>query len=84
MIILELPWLSITEVRYRLSRGSSLVHTLQLQATTGTPVEVPVPRKVIFILVVLFGTGRGCFEEGVGSREVRGARGESGEVRSMR
>jgi hypothetical protein len=33
-----------------------LVQTSQLHATTGTPVEVPVPRKVTFILLLSFGT----------------------------
>ena len=34
------------EVRNRLSRGSLLLQTSQLQPSTGTPLEVPVPRKV--------------------------------------
>ncbi len=38
-----------TETRRRLSRGSSDVHVSQLQAMEGTPVDVPVPRKVSFI-----------------------------------
>ena len=38
------------DVRSRLSRGSRLVHTGQVQPVSGTPVEVPVPRNVIFIL----------------------------------
>jgi len=40
-----------------------------LQATTGTPVEVPVPRKVIFILLFSFGI------EGVGGFRVSGFQG---------
>ena len=40
------------EVRKRLSLGSLLLHTLQLQPMTGTPLDVPVPRKV----KVIFGT----------------------------
>ncbi len=60
MMIFELPWLSMTEVRYRLSRASSLLHTSQLHATTGTPVEVPVPRKVTFIISFLFDKGKGA------------------------
>jgi hypothetical protein len=35
-------------VRRRLSFESGDVHTGQLQATIGTPVLVPVPKKVIF------------------------------------
>src|SRR2546425_12088768 len=38
-----------TETRRRLSRGSSDVQVSQSQAIEGTPVEVPVPRKVNFI-----------------------------------
>ena len=34
------------EVRKRLSRGSLLLQTAQLQPNTGTPLDVPVPRKV--------------------------------------
>ena len=42
-----LTWLSSsTEERSRLLRGSSEVQTLQGQPMTGTPREVPVPRKV--------------------------------------
>jgi hypothetical protein len=37
------------EERKRLSLGSVLVHTSQLQAISGTPCEVPVPRKVTLI-----------------------------------
>ena len=37
---------SRAEVRNRLSRGSLLLHTSQLQPSTGTPLDVPVPRKV--------------------------------------
>src|SRR5207247_3870351 len=40
---------SSTEGRVRLSRGSEDVHTGQRQAKVGTPVEVPVPRKVNLI-----------------------------------
>lgn len=35
------------EVRKRLSRGSVDWHVLHSHAMTGTPCEVPVPRKVI-------------------------------------
>src|SRR5436190_17954104 len=35
-----------TDTRSRLSRGSSEVQVSQSQAIEGTPVEVPVPRKV--------------------------------------
>ena len=38
----------ITEVLKRLFLGSVELHTLQSHAITGTPCEVPVPRKVIF------------------------------------
>src|SRR2546430_8297632 len=38
-----------TETRRRLSRGSSEVQVSQSQAIEGTPVEVPVPKKVSFI-----------------------------------
>jgi hypothetical protein len=40
-----------TETRSRLSRESSEVHVSQSQAIEGTPVDVPVPKKVSFILV---------------------------------
>src|SRR5438445_12462485 len=40
-----------TETRSRLSRGSSDVQVSQSQAIEGTPVEVPVPKKVSFIKV---------------------------------
>src|SRR6266567_6642776 len=40
-----------TETRRRLSRGSSDVQVSQSQAIEGTPVEVPVPKKVSRILV---------------------------------
>src|SRR6266536_1277320 len=40
-----------TETRSRLSRGSSEVQVSQSQAMEGTPVEVPVPKKVSFIEV---------------------------------
>jgi hypothetical protein len=36
-------------LRSRLSFGSSDLHTLHEQAIMGTPLLVPVPRKVIFI-----------------------------------
>src|SRR2546422_7804449 len=39
-----------TETRRRLSRESSEVHVSHSQAIEGTPVDVPVPRKVSFIL----------------------------------
>src|SRR5205809_7396939 len=39
-----------TETRKRLSRESSEVHVSHSQAIEGTPVDVPVPRKVSFIL----------------------------------
>ena len=38
-----------TDTRRRLSRGSSDVHVSQLHAIEGTPVDVPVPKKVSFI-----------------------------------
>src|SRR5687768_16012862 len=38
-----------TDTRERLSRGSSDRHVSQLQAIDGTPVDVPVPRKVSLI-----------------------------------
>ena len=41
------------DVRSRLSRGSVLVHTGHVQPVSGTPVDVPVPRNVIFISVFL-------------------------------
>jgi hypothetical protein len=37
------------EQRKRLSFKSVDLHTAQVQAITGTPWEVPVPRKVTFI-----------------------------------
>src|SRR6266568_6320298 len=40
---------SMTEGRVRLSWGSGDWQTGQLQARVGTPVDVPVPRKVSFI-----------------------------------
>ena len=40
-----------TDVRSRESRGSWLVQTGHVQPVSGTPVEVPVPRKVIFIFL---------------------------------
>ena len=39
-----------TETRRRLSRGSSEVQVSQSQAIDGTPVDVPVPRNVSFIV----------------------------------
>jgi hypothetical protein len=39
------------EARVRLSRESSEEQTRQLQPTIGTPVDVPLPRMVIFITV---------------------------------
>jgi len=44
---------SKTEVRNRLSRASSEWQVLQSHAITGTPCDVPVPRKVIFTLFYL-------------------------------
>ena len=50
MIILQ-PGFSIAmDDRKRLSRISAEEHTAQSQAMTGIPWDVPVPRKVIFIL----------------------------------
>src|SRR5687768_4416059 len=43
----------MTETRRRLSRGSSDVQVSHSQPIDGTPVEVPVPRKVSFIPFVL-------------------------------
>src|SRR3977135_4725870 len=40
-----------TDTRSRLSRGSSEMQVSQSQAIEGTPVDVPVPRKVSFMLV---------------------------------
>src|ERR1700704_4044415 len=40
------------ETRSRLSRGSSERHVSHSQPIEGTPVEVPVPRKVSFIKTV--------------------------------
>ena len=54
-ITITLPSTSIkTETRNRLSRWSAEVHTLQSQAITGMPCEVPVPKNVIFKIRVLF------------------------------
>lgn len=39
------------DVRSRELRGSWLVQTGHVQPVSGTPVEVPVPRKVIFIFL---------------------------------
>jgi hypothetical protein len=44
----------MTELRKRLSLGSFDWHTEHEQPTTGTPVDVPVPRKVIFISLFRF------------------------------
>ena len=49
-----------TDVRRRESRGSELVHTGHVQPVSGTPVDVPVPRKVIFIFFVVEYTMRVC------------------------
>lgn len=38
-----------TDTRRRLSRGSSETHVSHSHPIEGTPVEVPVPRKVSFI-----------------------------------
>ena len=40
--------------RKRLSCGSLLRHTSQLQPKTGTPLDVPVPNKVTFINIQIF------------------------------
>jgi len=40
------------EERKRLSRVSAEVHTEQLQAITGMPCEVPLPKKVTFTALV--------------------------------
>jgi len=40
------------EQRNRLSRGSADVHTAQGQAITGTPCDVPVPKKVTLIFMI--------------------------------
>src|SRR5881409_1622254 len=46
----NLPFVSIfADCLRRLFRGSPEEQMLQLQPTTGTPVEVPVPRKVTII-----------------------------------
>jgi hypothetical protein len=43
------PFTSImAEVRIRLSRSSSEMQTGQSQVMTGTPMDVPVPKNVIF------------------------------------
>ena len=44
----------ITEVRKRLSCGSAEVQTSQSQAITGTPCEVPVPKKVTVKILLSF------------------------------
>jgi hypothetical protein len=46
--VVEADWTRMLE-RSRLSLGSVEAHTSQGQATMGTPVLVPVPRKVILI-----------------------------------
>ena len=48
-------WLVSTrsDVRRRESRGSVLVQTGHVQPVSGTPVDVPVPRNVIFIFLRL-------------------------------
>jgi hypothetical protein len=43
---------SKADVRSRLSFVLLLLHTLQLQPMTGTPLEVPVPKKRSFIVSV--------------------------------
>jgi hypothetical protein len=40
---------TITELRRRASRGSSELHIGQGQAMSGTPCEVPVPKKVMIM-----------------------------------
>jgi hypothetical protein len=40
------------EERNRLSRKSPELHTSQSHAMTGTPWDVPVPKKVIFIFLL--------------------------------
>ena len=45
------PCSTSTETRRRLSRASADEHVSQSQPMEGTPVDVPVPRKVSFILV---------------------------------
>jgi hypothetical protein len=45
------------EHRKRLSRSSEERHTSQLQAMTGTPCEVPVPKTVILIFNFGFSIG---------------------------
>ena len=42
----------MTETLRRLSRGSSEVQVSHSQPIDGTPVEVPVPKKVSFICLV--------------------------------
>jgi len=42
------------EERKRLSRGSGEVQTSQLQAMTGTPCEVPVPKNVMVTIAAWF------------------------------
>jgi len=46
--VVDGDWTRMLE-RSRLSLGSVEAHTSHGQATIGTPVLVPVPRKVIFI-----------------------------------
>ena len=42
-----------SDVRRRELRGSVLVQTGHVQPVSGTPVDVPVPRNVIFIFLRL-------------------------------
>ncbi len=49
---------TMAEVRRRLSRLSADVQTLQRQPMTGTPCEVPVPRKVSFMQAKIVKIGR--------------------------
>ena len=54
------------EQRKRLSRGSSLLHTRQLQPIWGTPVLVPVPKKVSFMIYAfLFDINQSVFTDKV-------------------
>ena len=49
MSIVVSPSSSNAEQRKRVSRGSDDVHTSHLQPTSGTPVDVPVPKNVSFM-----------------------------------
>lgn len=49
---------TMAEVRRRLSRLSAEVQTLQRHPMTGTPCEVPVPRKVSFMQAKIVKIGR--------------------------